>query len=77
MPKSGKIVSLFLAIITATFLLYSLTGNSGLHFSKKNQEPDGVLPGIAGVTFVAPYPLLLSLWRTKAVNLFSGSHLLT
>ena len=39
MPKSGKVVLLVLVIITATFLLYSLTGNSGLHFSKKNQNP--------------------------------------
>lgn len=39
MPKWVKIVVLVLVIITASFLLYSLTGNSGLHFNRKNQEP--------------------------------------
>lgn len=38
MTKSRKIFLLVLAMITATFILYSLSGNNGLHFNKKNQE---------------------------------------
>ncbi|KUG03759.1 peptidase, s41 family [hydrocarbon metagenome] len=40
MTKSRKIVLLVLAMITATFILYLLSGgNNGLNFSSRNQEP--------------------------------------